>query len=149
MVSLAMDRVAARGRGVRGAATLLVGTLLLAGSIWGEDDDFPFGPFRMYASARDANAPSPDTRVEATDATGATVPLTVRNTGIRRAEIEGQLSRFRQDPGLLEVVLAGYARRNPRAPALRQLRIVIRWHDIRDGLPTGAWHDQVVSTWTP
>jgi hypothetical protein len=144
-----MDRVAARGRGVRVAATLLVGTLLLAGSIWGEDDDFPFGPFRMYASARDVNAPAADTRVEATDATGATVPLTVTNTGIRRAEIEGQMSRFRQDPGLLKVVAAGYARRNPRAPALRQLRIVIRWHDIRDGLHTGAWHDEVVSTWTP
>jgi hypothetical protein len=144
-----MDRAGARGRPVRWAATLLVGALLLAGSIWGDDDDFPFGPFRMYSSVPDVNAPAPDTRVEATDASGATVPLTETNTGIRRAEIEGQLSRFRQDPALLEVVAAAYARHNPRAAALRQVEIVIRWHDIRDGAPTGAWHDEVVSTWTP
>jgi hypothetical protein len=134
---------------VRLAATLLVGALLLAGSIWGGDDDFPFGPFRMYASVPNLDAPAQDTRIEATDDTGATVVLTETNTGIRRAEIEGQLSRFREDPQLLDVVATAYARRNKRAPALDQVRIVIRWHDMKDGLPTGAWHDEVVSTWTP
>lgn len=142
-----MDVVGARGRAARIAVTLLAGALLLAGSIWGDDDDFPFGPFRMYSTVPDVNAPARDTRVEATDGAGATVLLTERNTGIRRAEIEGQLDRFRRDPGLLGVLATAYAKRNRQAPELRQVRIVIRWHDIRDGAPTGGWHDEVVTTW--
>jgi hypothetical protein len=143
-----MDSVGTRGRAVRVGVTVVIAAVLLAGSIWGDDDDFPFGPFRMYASVGDVNAPAADTRVEATDASGATVLLTETNTGIRRAEIEGQMGRLQRDPGLLKVVAAAYARRNKSAPTLRQVRIVIRWHDIRDGLPTGAWHDEVVTTWT-
>jgi hypothetical protein len=142
-----MDTVGTRGRVARIGVTVLVAALLLAGSIWGDDDDFPFGPFRMYASVGDVNAPAADTRVEATDASGATVLLTEANTGIRRAEIEGQMGRFQRDPALLDVVAAAYARRNRQAPAIEQVRIVIRWHDIRDGLPTGGWHDEVVTTW--
>jgi hypothetical protein len=141
--------VGPRGRAVRVAATLLVGALLLAGSIWGDDDDFPFGPFRMYASVPNLDAPARDTRVEATDDAGATVLLTETNTGIRRAEIEGQMDRFRNDPALLKVVASAYARRNKRAAQLSQVRIVIRWHDMKDGLPTGSWHDEVVTTWQP
>jgi hypothetical protein len=141
--------VGVRGRAARVAATLLVGALLLAGSIWGGDDDFPFGPFRMYASVPDLDAPTRDTRVEATDDAGATVVLTETNTGIRRAEIEGQMDRFREDPALLGVVATAYARRHPRSAALSQVRIVVRWHDMKDGRPTGAWHDEVVTAWTP
>jgi hypothetical protein len=143
-----MDAVGARGRAARIAVTVLACALLLIGSLWGDDDEFPFGPFRMYASVPDVNAPARDTRLEAIDGAGATVLLTERNTGIRRAEIEGQMDRFLGDPALLRVVAAAYAKRNRQAPELRQVRIVIRWHDIRDGVPTGAWHDEVVTTWT-
>lgn len=130
------------------AATVLVGALLLAGSIWGDDDEFPFGPFRMYASVPDLDAPTRDTRVEATDSAGTTVLLTEANTGIRRAEIEGQVNRFREDPALLSAVATAYARHNKGAAALSQVRIVIRWHDMKGGRPTGTWHDEVVTTWT-
>jgi hypothetical protein len=143
-----MDVVGARGRAARIAVTLLACALLLAGSLWGDDDEFPFGPFRMYASVPDVNAPARDTRLEATDDVGATVLLTERNTGIRRAELEGQMDRFQKDPGLLRAVVTAYAKRNRHAPQLRQVRIVIRWHAIRDGAPTGAWRDEVVTTWT-
>jgi hypothetical protein len=144
-----METLTAPGRLTRVAATLVGAGLLLAGSIWGQDDDFPFGPFRMYSTVADLNAPVADTRVEAIDTSGATVPLTEANTGIRRAEIEGQMGRFRERPGLLKVVADAYARKNPRAPAVGEVRVVIRWHQVRDGLPTGAWRDEVVTTWTP
>jgi hypothetical protein len=143
-----METLTTRGRWTRLAATLVAAALLLAGSIWGQDDDFPFGPFRMYASVADLDAPAADTRVEALDASGATVRLTETNTGIRRAEIEGQMGRFREHPRLLKVVADAYVRKNPRAPAVGEVRIVIRWHQVRDGLPTGAWRDEVVTTWT-
>ena len=123
--------------------------LLLAGTFWGEDDHFPFGPFKMYASAVDPHSPTVDTRLEATDATGDTVPLTERNTGIRRAEIEGQLDRFRTEPEMLRVALDAYTRRNPDAPPLTEVRIVIRWHEVRDFTPTGDWEEEEVATWQP
>jgi hypothetical protein len=143
-----MDVVGARGRAARIAVTLLAFALLLAGSLWGDDDEFPFGPFRMYSTVPDVNAPARDTRLEATDDLGTVVLLTERNTGIRRAEIEGQMDRFRKNPELLRAVATAYAKRNQQAPRLRQVRIVIRWHDILEGVPTGTWHDEVVTMWT-
>lgn len=131
------------------AVTLVAAALLVAGTVWGEDDHFPFGPFKMYASAVDPDAPVIDTRVEAVDLAGGTVLITPGNTGIRRAEFEGQLGRFAGDPGLLAAVVDGYARRNPEAPALREVRVVSRWHEIRDFRPTGVWRDEVVAAWVP
>lgn len=145
----AVEPLAWRGRAVRVAVTLLGAVLLLIGTVWGQDDDFPFGPFRMYATTDDLDKPVPDTRLEATDSSGATVLLTQDNTGIRRAEIEGQLSRFTAEPALLKVVVDAYAQRNPQAPAVREVRVVVRWHDVRDGLPTGSTHDEVAAAWTP
>lgn len=144
MVPLSMS-----GRAIRVIVTFLAGGLLIAGTLWGEDDHFPFGPFKMYAGAVDPDAPTIDTRLEATDVTDSTVLLTERNTGIRRAEIEGQLDRFRQQPDLLRVVEEAYRRHNPHAPPLEQVRVVIRWHEVRDFRPTGVWTDEVVATWEP
>lgn len=144
-----MNLLTTRGRWLRVAITLAAAGLLLAGTLWGDDDHFPFGPFRMYASAVDPDAPVEDTRVEATDASGQIVIITPQNTGIRRAEFEGQLGRFREEPPRLRVVVDAYQRRNPDAPRLREVRVVVRWHEVRDFEVTGVWEDQVVATWRP
>jgi len=144
-----MTVLTTRGRWIRVAITVVAAGLLLAGTLRGDDDQFPFGPFRMYASAVDADAPVEDTRVEATDAAGEVIVVTPANTGIRRAEFEGQLGRFREEPPLLWVVVDAYHRRNPDAPRLREVRIVVRWHEVRDFEVTGVWEDQVVATWRP
>jgi hypothetical protein len=137
------------GLGWRLAATLVGIALLLAGTFWGEDDHFPFGPFKMYASAVDPDAPTEDTRVEAVDATGNELLLTPGNTGIRRAEFEGQLDRIQDQPALLSAVAEAYQRRNPQAPELIEVRVVVRWHEVRDFEVTGQWRDEVVATWQP
>jgi len=80
-----------RGVATRLVATLVGVALLLAGTLVGTDDDFPFGPFRMYATTDKLDSPVADTRVEARDAGGAHLVLGEGDTGIRRAEIEGQL----------------------------------------------------------
>jgi hypothetical protein len=144
-----MERLSIQGRMWRLVATLVAGGLLLAGTISGDDDHFPFGPFKMYAGAAGAHQPTIDTRLEAIDEHGNTVLLTERNTGIRRAEIEGQLGRIEQEPELLQVAAEAYERRNPHAPQLNEIRIVIRWHETRDFRPTGEWTDEVVATWQP
>lgn len=138
-----------RGRRIRVIMTIIVAAVLLFGTLWGQDDMFPFGPFRMYATADKLNAPVADTRFELVDTTGATVELTQNNTGIRRAEIEGQLGRFRTDPSLLRVIDEAYVARNPKAPTAVTVRIVIRWEELKGGVPTGASRDETIATWNP
>ena len=143
-----MDTLTSRGRAVRVAATALGLALLLAGTAWGQDDHFPFGPFRMYSTAPEPDADAPDTRVEGVDSAGRTVVLTEANSGLRRAEIEGQQQAYVADPGRLRQVAVAYAERNPGAAPLTEVRIVIRWAGIEDSRPTGTSSDEVVATWT-
>ena len=142
-----MDTLTPRGRAVRVLVTLVGGALLLAGTVWGQDDHFPFGPFRMYAGVNPPDEPAPDTRVEGVDTTGTVVVLTEGNSGIRRAEFEGQQPRYVAEPVLLRQAATAYAERNPSAPALVEVRIVTRWHGIVDSRPTGTWTDEVVARW--
>jgi hypothetical protein len=144
-----MDTLSVNGRRVRVAITAIIAALLLYGTIAGQDDMFPFGPFRMYATADKLDAPVPDTRWEGVQADGTVVQLNQGTTGVRRAEIEGQLGRIEADPSLLHAIDEAYMRRNPHAPELVQLRIVIRWHALHGGKPTGAYTDQTVATWSP
>lgn len=142
-----MDTLTARSRAVRLLSTLVAAALLLAGTLWGQDDHFPFGPFRMYSTSHPPDQPAPDTRVEGVDVAGAVIPLDEARTGIRRAEIEGQQGRYAAEPARLGEVAQAYAIRNPAAPALVEVRIVIRWHEIRAGRPTGHSADETVVSW--
>ena len=136
------------GRATRGVMTLVAGLLLVLGSAWGSDDDFPFGPFLMYATTRDADEPIGDTATYGVDASGRRLALDQSLTGLRRAEIEGQLPRFADRPALLRHVAAAYAQRNPDAPRLEGVAVVVRWHELRDGELTGNTRDEVVATWS-
>jgi hypothetical protein len=89
-----------------------------------------------------------DTRFEGVQADGAVVPLNEANTGIRRAEIEGQLPQIRIHPELLRSVDEAYERRNPGAPHLVLIRVVVRWHALHGGKQTGAYTDETAATWS-
>ncbi|MGB2568096.1 hypothetical protein ACPFP2_06570 [Micromonospora citrea] len=142
-----METLTSHGHTARLGATALGLALLLAGTVGGVDDHFPFGPFRMYSTSEPADAPAPDTRVEGMDRTGAVVALGQDATGIRRAEIEGQQDRYAAHPGRLRQVAEAYAERHPGAPELVEVRIVIRWYGIRQGRPTGTWTDETAVRW--
>ncbi|MCO8271000.1 hypothetical protein M1L60_10385 [Actinoplanes sp. TRM 88003] len=143
-----MNQLSVRGRRVRVLATLIVGMLLLAGTLWGTDDDFPFGPFRMYSTAPDPNGNARDTRVEGVDVEGRTVAITEGNSGLRRAEIEGQQQAYVDDPARLGRVITAYEEHSPGAAPLRTVRIVTRWHGIKHARPTGESWDETVVEWT-
>ena len=143
-----MNELSVRGRWIRVAATLVCGVLLLGGTLFGVDDDFPFGPFRMYSTAPDPDADAPDTRVEGVDTTGRTIVLTEANSGLRRAEIEGQQRAYVDEPGRLRQVAVAYGEKTPGAAPLTTVRIVIRWAGIEDSRPTGESRDEVIATWT-
>jgi len=74
---------------------------VLAGTLWGQDDDFPVGPFRMYATAARPTGAVRTAELFGVRADGTRVLLQAHDVGLRRAELEGQLPRFRRDPSLL------------------------------------------------
>ncbi|MEA3054793.1 MAG: hypothetical protein QOD30_225 [Actinomycetota bacterium] len=81
-----------------GATALVV---VLAGTAWGQDDEFPVGPFRMYATAARPTGTVRVAELFGVRADGTRVLLQAHDVGLRRAELEGQLPRFRKDPTLL------------------------------------------------
>jgi hypothetical protein len=81
-----------------GAVALVV---VLAGTVWGQDDDFPVGPFRMYATAAKPTGTVRVAELWGVRPDGQRVLLQAHDVGLRRAELEGQLPRFRKDPALL------------------------------------------------
>ncbi|MCW2571060.1 MAG: hypothetical protein JWO88_1118 [Frankiales bacterium] len=137
----------AAGRRWRLAITVVVLALLLAGTLVGQDDAFPFGPFRMYATRDAPNGLVLSTRVEAVDATGRVLVVPDSATGLRRAEIEGQVARFRADPALLGEISRAHSRLHPSQPAYDEVRVVERRYRLEDSRPTGEQTDQVVAQW--
>ena len=132
------------GRRVRLAATALVLALLLGGTLWGNDSEFPFGPFRMYSTRADPDRPVVSTSVVGVTADGDEVRLSGGEVGLRRAEFEGQLPRLVDDPSLLVLLADTYAEHHPGGPQLVQVQVVQRHVDLADGEPTGEWTDRVL-----
>jgi hypothetical protein len=140
-------RLGRGGQAVRLVVVLVAAMALLAGSIWGSDDDFPFGPFRMFAGVNAPNEPAPDPRVEGVDATGATIELNEHNAGLRRAEVEDNENEYIAHPDRLSLIADAYHARNPIAPTFVRVTLIMRWHEIRHSAATGRWHDQALAVW--
>jgi hypothetical protein len=132
------------GRRLRLLATAVVLALILAGTLWGNDDEFPFGPFRMYSTRADPNAPVISTRVVGITAAGEEVRLSGGEVGLRRAEFEGQLPRIVDEPQLLGLLAEAYAAAHPSAPELTAVQVVQRRFDLVDGVRTGAFDDRIL-----
>ena len=137
-------RLTPAGRRGRLAAVVVVLALLLAGTVWGDDDAFPFGPFRMYSTRNDPNTPVISTRAVGLTAAGEEVRLSGGQVGLRRAEFEGQIERLREHPELLGLVADAFADANPDAPELVTVQMVHRKFELADGKPTGDYTDTVV-----
>jgi hypothetical protein len=131
---------------VRGVATVLVLVALLAGTAWGEDDHFPFGPFRMFSRTTKSTGRVTASRIEAVTADGTIVTIGHDRFGLRRAEVEGQLPRFRRDPALLRHLADAYDEFNPDGVELVELRVVNDISRLTDGRVTSR-ETRVVATW--
>jgi hypothetical protein len=136
-------------RHVRMAVTLVVFGLLLLGTWKGSDDDFPFGPFRMYATT---DKPDGVISVLALQKrVGAdpweTTRLTPGNVAINRAELEGSLGRAVANPRLLGKLADAYAHKHPDEPAWSAVRVVRRSQQLHDSRPIGEVTETVVVTW--
>lgn len=127
--------------------TVAVAALVLAGTLVGQDDDFPFGPFRMYSTRDDPDGRVVSTRVEAIDTGGTLRVVDERSTGLKRAEVEGQVDRFTADPALLGALSRAHDRLRPQEPAYAEVRVVELSYELRDSRPTGAQSERVVARW--
>lgn len=119
---------------------------LVAGTAWGQDDHFPFGPFRMYSTT---NSPSGRiTRIVFVGITeeGEQISIRSRQFGMRPAEVDGQVPRIRESPHLVRYLMEAYENANPDAPRLEEFRIVYGIHQLEDRVPV-SYEERVVARW--
>jgi hypothetical protein len=133
----------ATGRQVRLVTTVVVFGLLVAGAFMGTDHDFPFGPFRMYATS---GRPTGAVRTAGLKAWWHGQPIEVHSEsiGIRRAELEGQYPRFRGDPRVLAAVAHAFRSRGVRIDRLQLIEVVRR---VVNGHRVGKSSHVVLAQW--
>ena len=133
------------GRGTRILVALVVFGLLLVGTWRKEDDQFPFGPFRMYASAVDNNGAVRSVRLEGLDDGGHLLTIRSSVIGMRRAEFEGQLPRLVNDQELIDGLARSYRRQQGGGPRLKELRLIERSFQLVDGRQVGDATENVLA----
>jgi hypothetical protein len=139
----------ATGVAIRVAATVMGLALITAGTVWGQDDHFPFGPFRMYATSNSPDGPINVVRIESyTEADGwRRASLTPASVGMNPAEVEGQLPRFVDQPDLLGKLAATHARLQPDDEPWTAMRLVRRQYVLVDREPTDI-RESVIAEWS-
>jgi hypothetical protein len=119
---------------------LVVGVFLVVrGSLLGTDADWPFGPMSQFAFRVGPNDGIHSTFLEARNAAGDViiVPISPKQLGIGRAEIEGQLPNIVREPSMLSDLADSYRRLHPTAPPLEQLWLRDRVTELRNGRAVG------------
>jgi hypothetical protein len=141
------EMLSGRGRSIRMAATSGVLVALLAGTFFGNDDSFPFGPFRMFSVANKTSGLIRAPALEGVTTKGRHVDIGFARFGLRRAEIEGQLERFISDPADLALLVEAYETQNPDGPVLSELHLVEEVHRLERGRPVEA-SETTLAKWT-
>jgi hypothetical protein len=135
-----------RGRVIRVLGMLVVLVPLLFGTFVGEDDAFPFGPFKMYAGTAHRDDPVPTMQFEGVTESGVRIDLKSLQFGLRPAEVEGQLERVRNDPSLLVAMVRAYEKRNPKAPKLVVFRVIHGVYRLEEGRPVD-YTEETLAEW--
>jgi hypothetical protein len=116
----------------------VAGALLLGGTFWGDDDNFPFGPFRMYSTKQELDGEVRVIEVDGLTARGEWVGAPFDHFGLRRADIEGQLGTLAEPPvEVLRAMDEAYASFGRGEEEFVALRLRERTLDIEDGRPAG------------
>jgi hypothetical protein len=139
-------RLSEGGRRIRLVATGLVAAALLIGTAVGNDDNFPFGPFRMYSTTNDLDGTVNSVRFYAEDSEGRAFNPRSQDFGLRPAEVNGQVGRFRSDPELLGLLADAYTKAHPSAAPLRELTLGYGIWTLQGGRPVAYREEQLV-TW--
>lgn len=113
-------------------AAVVVGLVLVfAGTVHGQDDDFPFGPFRMYSTRDDPNGQVRELRVQLLLQSGGVQDVTNASGAPRRAELEGRIADLSAHPAELAKLVPPYVA-HATGP-VRELRLVWLVHPLHHG----------------
>ncbi|WP_202637865.1 hypothetical protein [Bailinhaonella thermotolerans] len=123
-----------RAKAVRLALTAVCAGGLVAGTFWWDDHMFPFGPFRMYSTSTPATGNIHMVQLDALmpDGTWRRVPLDAPLVGVNRAEVEGQIPRFKANPGLVSHLVLAHDRLRPHEPRWAGARLRMQYLKLRD-----------------
>jgi hypothetical protein len=136
----------------RAVLVVLLAAGFCAGSLVGDDDWWPFSPWRMFSTSQAPSGSvwSTGIEVQTADRPGQwqPAPLTPANTGLNRAEVEGRIPQITADPGRLGNLAASHRRLRPDAPAWTALRVVRRLIVVVDRKPTGEVRTEVLAQWS-
>lgn len=136
-----------RGMHARLAASIGIALLLVIGTFWGDDDNFPFGPFRMYSTKQELNGEVRATEIVGLTHDGRWVSLPFSDFGLRRADVEGQLGKLAQPPReVLADMWVAYNRLGRGNEEIVALRFLERTTDVEDGRPAGEMVE-IIATW--
>lgn len=123
---------------------------LLHGTLRDSDDFFPFGSMAQYATAHDLDGQTRSTYILADTESGRTevrVPLNATGTGIGRAEVEGQLPRFIDDPSLMQVIADAYRAIHPARDQYTHMYLMRDTYQLRDGYVVGDPVTEQLADW--
>jgi hypothetical protein len=129
----------------RGLAAAAMVSLLIAGTLWGADDHFPFAPMRMYAHRTSGSVK--ELKLLGTTTSGREIPISFAAARVRRAEVAGQVPRFEARPELMRHLADAYRSAHPEEPLIRLELLYLVYPLARDGRP-GLGHEDVVAVWT-
>jgi hypothetical protein len=131
---------------LRLGASALVAVVLIAGTAFGDDDNFPFGPFRMYSTKNELNGTINSVRFHAIDENGRAFDPRSQDFGLRPAEINGRVGRFRADVELLGQLADAYRKAHPDAPDIAELTLSYGIWTLENGRPV-SFEEESLVTW--
>lgn len=127
-----------RGKQIRYVLVLVLAALLLWGTFFGDDDNFPFGPFRMYSTKQELDGEVRAIEMYAQDSSGEWTRLGFAAFGTRPADIEGQLGKLAEPPErILGWMVEAYENIHEEPFPYEVLELRQRTYDLEDGRSVG------------
>ncbi len=136
------------GMSVRLLVPVVVALLLVLGTWKGQDDNFPFGPFRMYSTKQELDGEVRSLQLWGLRHCGGWTNLDIEeNFALRRADLEGQLGKLAVKPTVLLAELEPtYQRLHPGGFPFAALELRDRIYDLEDGKPISE-RFRILGTW--
>ncbi len=145
-----VSRLGPAARAWRLAATAAVIGGLAYGTVSGTDDDFPLGPmsqFAFYVPASGGQIHAQWLEADTTAGKHVVVSLDAQSAGLKRAEVEGQISRFVHEPALLQGIADAQRRLHPGQPGYTKIYLVKQTKTLENG-KVAAVQMQTIATWS-
>ncbi|WP_152191465.1 hypothetical protein [Georgenia satyanarayanai] len=142
-------RLSAAGLAVRVAGTVAALGVLAYGQVADTNDLFPLGTLSQFATPRDLDGTVRSTYLLADTATeqGRRIPMNDRTIGVARAEVEGQLQRILDNPGLMQSLVDGYAALGPGREPIETLYLMRSIQQLEDGYVVGEPEEVELLRW--